>query len=70
MGDRENASDSLAHMPRWVAVHENTLAQVEVVLAMAGGALPIVDDLLRDLDWARAERDRATGVSMDTGEPT
>ncbi len=65
MGDSDSAARALAHMPRWVAVHENVLAMAETVIAMAGGALPIVDDILRDFDDARAERDRAIGVEMD-----
>jgi hypothetical protein len=71
MGNRENAADALAHMPRWVAVHENVIAMAETLLAMAGGPLPVVDDALRGLDEARDERDRAvarTDASTDNEE--
>lgn len=68
MADDTDAARALAHMPRWVAVHENTLAMAETILAMAGGPLPVVDDVLRGIDRARAERDRAVGVSMDRPE--
>lgn len=70
MGDKENAARSLAHMPRWVAVHENTIAKVETLLAMAGGPLPVVDDALRDLDDARDERDRAIALTPPAGDTT
>lgn len=65
MGDRENAAAALAHMPRWVAVHENTLAKLDVIVAMAGAEGFDVDDMLCEMDEARTERDRAIGVSPD-----
>lgn len=68
MGDRENAAAALAHMPRWVAVHDNVLAQLDVIVALAGAEGYDVDDLLRDLDQARRERDRALGVRPDEPE--
>lgn len=35
MNDSERAAAALAHMPRWVAVHENTLAKVDAALGAA-----------------------------------
>ena len=70
MGDRENAARALVHMPRWVAVHENTLAKLDVIVAMAGAEGFDVDDMLRELDGPRRERDRAIGLSLDTPTPT
>lgn len=65
MGDRENAAEALAHMPHWVAVHENTLAKLDVIVALAGAEGFDVDDMLAELDEARSERDRAIGVRPD-----
>lgn len=65
MGDRENAAGAIAHMPRWVAVHENTLAKLDVVVAIAGAEGYDVDDTLREMDEARNERDKAIGVALD-----
>jgi len=65
VGDIENAAKALSHMPRWVAIHENTLAKLDVIVAMAGAEGYDVDDILRDLDEVRRERDRAIGVDPD-----
>lgn len=64
MGDRGDAAEALVHMPRWVAVHECTLAKLDVIVAMAG-ASEVVDSLLADLDQARRDRDRALGTRLD-----
>ena len=69
VGDRENAAAALAQMPRWVAVHENTLAKLDVIVALAGAEGYDVDDMLRELDEARTERDRAIGVAPDGPPP-
>ena len=67
MGEHRNAARALAHMPRWVAVHEDTLAQVEAVIASVG-PLSAADDTLRRLNEGRRERDRAISVAMDEPE--
>jgi len=65
MGDSQNAAAALADHPRWVAVHENTLAKLDVILAVAGSYGYDVDTVLAEMDEARTERDRATGVDLD-----
>ena len=69
MGDSQNAAAALANMPRWVAVHENTLAKLDAVVAAAGAEGYDVDPVLREMDEARSERDRATGVRPDDPAP-
>lgn len=61
MGAREDAAAALAGSPGWVAVHECTLAKLDVIVALAGAEGYDVDGLLRELDDARSERDRAVG---------
>jgi hypothetical protein len=56
-------------MPRWVAVHENTLAKLDVIVAMFGADGVDVDGVLGEMDEARSERDRATGVLPDEAHP-
>lgn len=55
MGDSNNAANALSHMPRWVAVHENTLAKMQAVLENVGDTLGVLDEI----DNARQARDRA-----------
>lgn len=68
-GDSGKAAIALKDCPRWVALHENTLAKLDVVLAIARADGLIADDdldwLLRDLDEARRNAERAHGVDMD-----
>lgn len=61
MGDREDAASALSHMPRWVAVHENTLAKIEAVFAVAMNEGFQLDDMWDELSEARSERDQAVG---------
>ena len=70
MGDDRRAAAALAHMPRWVAVHENTLAKLDVIVAVAGSYGHDVDVALEEMDEARAERDRAIGVQADAAPPS
>lgn len=73
MGDSQNAAAALAGHPGWVAVHENTLGRVGVVLAMARSEwLSELDyeSLVAVLDGARRESQRARGVDMDAPTET
>ncbi len=65
VGDSQNAAAAIAQHPRWVAVHENTLAKLDVIVAVAGSYGHDVDVVLSEIDEARAERDRAIGVAPD-----
>lgn len=65
MGDSHDAAAALAHMPRWVAIHENALAKVDAALSFMPQHGYDVDDVYRELDEAREERDRATGPDYD-----
>lgn len=65
MSDRENAAQALVHTPGWVAIHENTLAKLDVIVSLAGAEGYDIDDMLAELDEARSERDRAIGVKPD-----
>lgn len=55
--------------PRHVAVHENVLARINVILAMAHaeGFIDALDfeSLIGQLDTARRDSERARGVDMD-----
>jgi hypothetical protein len=69
MGDSHDAAAALANHPRWVAVHENLLARLGIILAAATDARVIAPDdfeaFIREMDEARELAEKARGVDMD-----